>query len=327
MKLTKMLRLLSVAILAGVLAASPLAGSTQSIVFNGKQADILPSPLSGEAVGVSNISNSGGAVGPSPGPFAPSTLNPFAFSILNPNGSGGFIDNYLFHDEQLNLNIDAGAVRVLRTNQKALLNDFVSGTFVVRNVDPRELRNVLRTVVGLEGGTVEVLPAVDGMPASIEVICPDFMLPYLEAAIPLLDESWLREYDTGSADAYYHAKNRNIGDVDFIASKYLSENGFTLEAYDDPRTTATVYGIPFWVPNTPRHRRGLILHDLHHVATGFGTNLTGEGEISAWELRSGLRGLGWVGGLVILGALMGLIVAPLRTLRAWRLAKGAHNLF
>ena len=136
-------------------------------------------------------------------------------------------------------------MRVLRTNQKALLNDFVSGTFVVRNVDPRELRNVLRTVVGLEGGTVEVLPAVDGMPASIEVICPDFMLPYLEAAIPLLDESWLREYDTGSADAYYHAKNRNVGDIDFIASKYLSENGFSI--VDTTNNSVAVIDEPYRV--------------------------------------------------------------------------------
>jgi hypothetical protein len=108
---------------------------------------------------------------------------------------------------------------------------------------------------------------------------------------------------------------------------YLAENGFTLEAYDEPTTRAYVLGIPFAVPNTAHHRRALMLHDLHHVATGFGTNLTGEGEISAWELRGGLRSLGWVGALVVIGALVGLLVAPRRTLRAWRLGGRARNLF
>lgn len=109
---------------------------------------------------------------------------------------------------------------------------------------------------------------------------------------------------------------------------YLRENGFTRAAYDAPTTKGTVLGIPFFVPNTARHRWAIMLHDLHHVATGFGTDLTGEAEISAWELRGGrLLALGWVASLVLMGAFMGLFVAPRRTLRAWRGAAGARNLF
>ena len=71
------------------------------------------------------------------------------------------------------------------------------------------------------------------------------------------------------------------------------------------------------------------IHDLHHVATGFGTDFAGEGEISAWELRRGLRGLGlYVGAIVISVAALGLFVAPRRTLRAWIASgEGHHNLF
>jgi len=72
---------------------------------------------------------------------------------------------------------------------------------------------------------------------------------------------------------------------------YLDENGFTVAAYDEPRTQASFFGLDFSIPNTPAHRRAIVLHDLHHVATGYGTDLAGEGEISAWELRAGLRGL------------------------------------
>jgi hypothetical protein len=72
-----------------------------------------------------------------------------------------------------------------------------------------------------------------------------------------------------------------------------------------------------------------MLHDLHHVATGFGTDIAGEGEISGWEARRGLRALGfYVGGIVASGFSLGLFVAPLRTLRAWRAAAGeAPSLF
>src|SRR5215467_14616440 len=86
---------------------------------------------------------------------------------------------------------------------------------------------------------------------------------------------------------------------------YLAENGFTTAAYDVKWTDASFFGVRFRVPNTARHRWAIMLHDLHHVATGYGTDLVGEAEISAWELRRGLRGLGfYVGSIVAGGALM-----------------------
>jgi len=68
---------------------------------------------------------------------------------------------------------------------------------------------------------------------------------------------------------------------------YLAENGFTLAAYDAPRTEASFFWFHFSVPNTPVHRWAIQMHDLHHVATGYGTDTVGEGEISAWEARRG----------------------------------------
>jgi hypothetical protein len=62
-----------------------------------------------------------------------------------------------------------------------------------------------------------------------------------------------------------------------------------------------------------------MMHDVHHVVTGYGTDLVGEAEVSAWELRRGLRGLGvYVGSIIVAGAFAGLLAAPWRTLRAWR---------
>ena len=106
--------------------------------------------------------------------------------------------------------------------------------------------------------------------------------------------------------------------------RYLDENGFTHEGYEAKWTQASFLGIPIAVPNTRLHREGIRLHDLHHIATGFGTDLVGEGEISAWECGAGLRGVGlYVGAIVCTGALLGLVVAPRRAVRAFRLARAA----
>ncbi len=110
--------------------------------------------------------------------------------------------------------------------------------------------------------------------------------------------------------------------------RYLAENGFTLAAYDEPWTQASFLGRSFSVPNTKRHRWAIMLHDLHHVATGFGTDLAGEAEVSAWEVRGGLRPLGlYVASIVLAGASMGVLGWPRRTLRAFRGARGAPALW
>jgi hypothetical protein len=109
---------------------------------------------------------------------------------------------------------------------------------------------------------------------------------------------------------------------------YLRENGFTLQAYDEPWTKATLFGLRFSVPNTRRHRWAIMMHDLHHVATGFGTDLAGEAEISAWELRRGVRRLGlYVGGIVTSLVGLGLVVAPRRTIAAFRAGASGPSLF
>lgn len=109
---------------------------------------------------------------------------------------------------------------------------------------------------------------------------------------------------------------------------YLAENGFTLAAYDDPWTQASFFGLAFSVPNTRKHRWAIKLHDLHHVATGYGTDLIGEAEVSAWEARGGLWAVGpYVGAIVASIIGLGALVWPRRTLRAFRGSTGAPALW
>lgn len=109
---------------------------------------------------------------------------------------------------------------------------------------------------------------------------------------------------------------------------YLAENGFTTHGYSSPRSEGSLFGFKFSVPNPPSHQHALRLHDLHHVATGFGTDHAGEAEISVWQARRGLHAGGhYVAAIVIANVLFGLLAAPRRTLAALRLTGGKGSLF
>ncbi|MBI3724874.1 hypothetical protein HY251_13100 [bacterium] len=107
---------------------------------------------------------------------------------------------------------------------------------------------------------------------------------------------------------------------------YLRANGFTLEGYTAPTFELNFFGKRVSFKNRPSRMRVVPFHDLHHVATGYGTDFTGEAEIGAWELRAGCNSflLRYLNGFA---ALIGLVIAPLRTLRAWRRARGHRSLY
>jgi hypothetical protein len=106
--------------------------------------------------------------------------------------------------------------------------------------------------------------------------------------------------------------------------RYLARNGFSTASYEAPWIEVALWGLSVPTPNTRHRQWALRVHDLHHVATQFGTDLTGEGELSAWELARGLRGLGlYVGAIVLSATLLGLLVAPRRTLHAF--VRGRHS--
>ena len=92
--------------------------------------------------------------------------------------------------------------------------------------------------------------------------------------------------------------------------------------------TTTIFGVK--VPIFPRigFRRGLPAHDTHHMLNGYQTTWVGECETAAWELASG--GCGhhvayWIDRLFFL--LIALVMAPVRTVRAWHSGWGQRNLY
>ena len=108
---------------------------------------------------------------------------------------------------------------------------------------------------------------------------------------------------------------------------YLNENGFTTEEYDLDVVRVTFWGRTFSLPNPPSRKLAVRFHDLHHQMTGYGTDPVGEGEISAWVLRKGIRVFGiYVLLIIFFGTFLGLIHSPRRVWRAWRVSKSSARL-
>jgi hypothetical protein len=112
-------------------------------------------------------------------------------------------------------------------------------------------------------------------------------------------------------------------------TRYFEDNGFGDDGgYADKWVKIELFGkLPVWFPNTPGRVRAVRYHDLHHVVTGYETDMHGESQISAWELASNCKHeyAAWVlntGGLVY-----GLITAPRDMFEAWVRGRHSNNLY
>ena len=103
---------------------------------------------------------------------------------------------------------------------------------------------------------------------------------------------------------------------------FLRDNDLFVSGYDAPDFPVRLGPFTLRFPNP-----GLLrYHDLHHLATGYGCDLVGEAEISAFELRAG--GATPLIRLLSVGAIaLALFVAPRRVIRAWRRARGARSMY
>lgn len=97
--------------------------------------------------------------------------------------------------------------------------------------------------------------------------------------------------------------------------------------YNDARVPVTVGPLRFSFPNTPGRVRAVRLHDLHHVATGYGTDHAGEAEIAAYEIGGGCgrHYAAWV--LNLLAMVLGLGNKPHQMLPAFVRGRRAGTLY
>ncbi|MBA3465104.1 MAG: hypothetical protein H0T46_34545 [Deltaproteobacteria bacterium] len=109
---------------------------------------------------------------------------------------------------------------------------------------------------------------------------------------------------------------------------YYRVNGFDDDGGDSLEwVPVKILGVTLKIPNTDGRRKAVKIHDLHHVVTGFQTDLRGEAEIGAWELASNCLS-SRAATVLNLGALaIGLVMAPGRIARAWSLGRHTKNLY
>lgn len=112
-------------------------------------------------------------------------------------------------------------------------------------------------------------------------------------------------------------------------ARYFADNAFGDDGGYAAKWAKLQLGpIPFAIPNSAARVRALKFHDLHHVVTGYPTDVVGEAEIGAWEIGSGCAGFAaaWILNLyaMALGFLFG---APRAVWRAFLRGRHTRNLY
>ena len=112
-------------------------------------------------------------------------------------------------------------------------------------------------------------------------------------------------------------------------ARYFAEAGFPPDGGYAAKFVqlAKLGPIPLGFPNSDARRKAVGLHDLHHVATGYKTDWTGEAEISAWEIASGCGRMWFAWYINLQGMVMGWVVNPGATWRAWVRGRHSKNLY
>ena len=109
---------------------------------------------------------------------------------------------------------------------------------------------------------------------------------------------------------------------------YFADNGFGTDGgYDDAWVDFSLGPIPFPFPNSEGRKRAVRFHDLHHILTGYPTDVVGEFTISAWEIGAGCGDFyaAWVINLAGMG--IGTLVAPSRVFRAFVRGRASRSLY
>ena len=187
--------------------------------------------------------------------FSPSAANRTAYPDYaegvqykdgNPSPAGSNIGNYIFQDEQININPNDGTVKVLRADQKNLIQDYVQRVIPVQHVDTIEIVSALQTVTAKEGGWAETIRDYTKHKYAIQVIAPAWLLPHLEKAVKALDEEWVSEFNDGSVDLYYKTKNRDPVLVNRIASAF-GDGTVETSVIDGTNSAILRQGEQYWV--------------------------------------------------------------------------------
>ncbi|MBX3225590.1 MAG: hypothetical protein KF795_34105 [Labilithrix sp.] len=109
---------------------------------------------------------------------------------------------------------------------------------------------------------------------------------------------------------------------------YFETNGFgETGGYDEAWVDFKLGPIPMPFPNTKARVEAVRYHDLHHLLTGYDTDIVGELEISAWELAAGCKSYSAAWVLNLAGATAGMLRAPGRVFAAFVRGRGQQTTY
>ena len=104
--------------------------------------------------------------------------------------------------------------------------------------------------------------------------------------------------------------------------RYFDDNGFD-GTYAERWVKLKAGPLPIYFPNAEGRKRAVRFHDLHHVATGYQTDWTGEAEIGAFEIGGGCGPFVWAWMLNLQALAVGIFLAPRAVFRAF--VRGRHT--
>lgn len=108
--------------------------------------------------------------------------------------------------------------------------------------------------------------------------------------------------------------------------RYFAANGFD-GAYSERWVKLKAGPIPIYFPNADGRRRAVKFHDLHHIATGYQTDWTGEAEIGGFEIGGGCGPFVWAWILNLQALAIGLFMAPRAVFRGFVRGRHAGTLY
>jgi hypothetical protein len=109
---------------------------------------------------------------------------------------------------------------------------------------------------------------------------------------------------------------------------YYRVNGFAADGGDsEDWVPIKLWKLTIPIPNGKARKAAVKIHDLHHVVTGYQTDLAGEGEIGAWEIGSGCASVPVAFVLNCFAITVGMIIAPRRMVRAFARGRASQNLY
>ncbi|HMV67134.1 MAG TPA: hypothetical protein PKA64_09805 [Myxococcota bacterium] len=109
---------------------------------------------------------------------------------------------------------------------------------------------------------------------------------------------------------------------------YYARNGFGEDGGYSKWVDWLMLGpVPIPIPNPKARADAIAAHDASHLLAGYGTDWRGEFLESAYELGSGCGRLWFAWVINLHGMLMGALLLPRATLRAWRRGREALSVY